>query len=254
MSKLKFEKAPNKINRGIAFLIYADPGIGKTTLATTLPEEETLIVNTEAGLGPTLGTKHVIFNLKDDLSQLQELYEYLRTQEHPFKYVVLDNISEMEQWMIATLTKGRRKDFVEVKEYGDAGYKMREYLTLFRDLIYQNITVVFNAWEMPLEIKNSNGEIVTKAYPKLFKRVAPEIAGKVDIVGHLEMYQKTGDRYIRFEPTREVLAKSQFKGIEKFEPAEFMPILKKLYAHDYGGEDEVVTSGKKQPKDATEKG
>lgn len=235
---LKFEKAPSKINRGIAFLIYADPGIGKTTLACTLPEEETLIINTECGLGPTLGTNHVIFNLKDDLSQLQELYTYLRTDKNnPFKYVVVDNISEMEQWMISTLTKGRRKDFVEIKEYGDAGYKIREYLTLFRDLIYQGITVVFNAWEMPLEIKNTNGEVVTKAFPKLFKRIAPEIAGIVDVVGHLEMYQKTGDRYIRFAPTREILAKSQLQGLEKFEPADFMPILKKLYDYDYKQEE-----------------
>ena len=230
---LKFEQAPAKINRGIAFLIYCDPGIGKTTLATTLPEKETLIINTEAGLGPTLGTEHVIFNLKDDLSQLQELYEHLRTQKHPFKYVVLDNISEMEQWMVNTLTRGRKKDFVEIKEHGDASYKMREYLHLFRDLIYKGITVVFNAWEMNLEIKNHAGEILTKTYPKLYKRVAPEIAGIVDVVGRLEMYQKTGDRYIRFAPERDVLAKSQLKGLEKFEPADFMPILKKLYEYDY---------------------
>lgn len=243
---LNFEKAPDKINRGISFLIYSDPGIGKTTLATTLPEEITLIINTEAGLGPTLGTNHIIFNLKDDLSQLQALYEYLRTHDHPFKYVVLDNISEMEQWMISTLTKGRSKDFVEIKEYGDAGYKMREYLTLFRDLIYQGITVVFNAWEMPLEIKNTGGEVVTKCFPKLFKRIAPEIAGIVDVVGHLEMYEKTGDRYIRFAPTKDILAKSQLAGLEKFEPADMMPILKKLYDYDYGGGKDAVANSRKK--------
>lgn len=234
---MKFVKAGNKVNRGIAFLIYADPGIGKTTLATTLPEEETLIINTEAGLGPTLGTNHLIFNLKDDLSQLEELYQHLRTAKHPFKYVVVDNISEMEQWMIATLTKSRGKDFTEIKEYGDAGYKMREYLTNFRDLIYKNITVVFNAWEMPLEIRNTGGEVVTKAFPKLFKRISPEICGIVDVVGHLEMYPKSGDRYIRFEPTPQITAKSQLKGLEKWEPAEFMPIIKKLYEYDYKKKD-----------------
>ena len=229
----KFEKAGDKINRGIAFLIYSDPGIGKSTLAATLPQGETLIVNSEAGLGAFLGTEHIIFNLKDDLSQLEGLYQHLRTQKHPFKYVVVDNISEMEQWMIATLTKSRGKDFTEIKEYGDAGYKMREYMTLFRDLVYKDITVVFNAWEMPLEIKNSGGEIVTKAFPKLFKRIAPELCGIVDVVGHLEMYPKTGDRYIRFEPTLGITAKSQFKGLTKFMEPDFMPILEALYSYDY---------------------
>lgn len=232
---LKFERAGNKIDRGISFLIYADPGIGKTTLATTLPEDETLIINTEAGLGPTLGTNHYIFNLKDDLSQLEALYKFLRTQKHAFKYVVLDNISEMEQWMINLLTKSRGKDFTELREYGDAAYKMREYLHLFRDLIYSGITCVMNAWEMPLEIKNSGGEVVTKAFPKLFKKVSPEICGIVDCVGHLEMYPKTGDRYIRFEATPGIVAKTQFKGLDKFEPADFKGVLKKLYEYDYSG-------------------
>lgn len=230
---LKFENAGNKISRGIAFLIYSDPGVGKTTLATTLPESETLIINTEAGLGPTLGTNHIIFNLKEDLSQLESLYQYLRTVKHPFKYVVVDNISEMEQWIINLLTKSRGKDFTELKEYGDAAYKIREYLHLFRDLVYKDITVVFNAWEMPLEIKNAGGEVVTKAFPKLFKKVSPEICGIVDCVGHLEMYSKTGDRFIRFESSPDAIAKSQLKGLEKFEQADFKIILEKLYKYDY---------------------
>ena len=231
---MDFEKASSTINRGISFLIYADPGVGKTTLATTLPHKETLIINTEAGLGPTLGkTDLTIFHLKDDLSQMEELYQYLRTNKHPFKYVVLDNISEMEQWMINTLTTGRGKDFVELKEYGDAAYKMREYLTLFRDLIYKNITVVFNAWEMPLPIQEHDGIVKTKLFPKMNRKVAPEICGKVDVVGHMEMYEKTGDRFIRFEPTNEIEAKCQFKGLDKFEPPDFHAILKKLYDYKY---------------------
>ena len=45
---MKTEKAGSKINRGLAICIYADAGTGKTTLATTLPENETLFINTEA--------------------------------------------------------------------------------------------------------------------------------------------------------------------------------------------------------------
>ena len=33
----------SEITKGISLLIYADPGIGKTTLAATLPVGETLI-------------------------------------------------------------------------------------------------------------------------------------------------------------------------------------------------------------------
>jgi phage nucleotide-binding protein len=227
----------NKIDRGIALLFYSDPGVGKTTLATTLPAEETLIINSESGLGPVLGKGHSVFDVHgDQISRLDDLYKYLRTQKHPFKYVVIDNISELEQWIILSLTKSRNKEFTEIREYGDAAYKMREYCHLFRDLIYKNITVVFNAWEMPLEIRNINGEVVTKTFPKLAKRISPEVCGIVDVVGHLEVHEKTGKRWVRFGPSAQYITKSQFQGLEKGEPADIPAILTKLYSHKYGGD------------------
>jgi phage nucleotide-binding protein len=229
--KLKCGIPGKTIDRGISFVIYSDPGVGKTTLATTLPPEGTLILNFEAGMGATLGKGHTIMPMKDDLSQMDFVYQTLRTTPIPF--VVLDNISECEQWMLNVLTKSRKKDFIELKEYGDSAYKMREYIRLFRDLVYVGTTVIFNAWELPIEVQVSGGEVKTKLFPKLSKKIAIELCGLVDVVGHLEMYPKTGDRYIRFEGTGEIQAKSQFRGLSKFEPADFPSILKKIYDYDY---------------------
>jgi phage nucleotide-binding protein len=237
------EKVGDKIDRGVSILIYADPGVGKTTLATTLPVGETLIINTEAGLGPCLGTGHYVFNLDQNLKQLQKLYEEIANEKHPFKYIVLDNISELQDWMVMTLTQSRGKDFTEIREHGDTGQKMREYLHLFRDLVFKGITVVFNAWEYPLEIETGPEVNVTKLFPKLYKRIAPEICGIVDIVGHLEMYEKTGERFIRLEGNSKLIAKSQFKGLEKFEPADLMQLLAKIRAYDYTRIGEDTTRG-----------
>jgi phage nucleotide-binding protein len=226
----------SKIDRGISMVIYADPGVGKTTLASTLPIGETLIINTEAGLGPLLGTGHTVFNLDQDLKQLEKLYQFLRIEEHPFKNVVIDNISEMQDWMIRSLYEGRGKDFPELKEYGDASTKMKEYCTLFRDLTTERkMNVIFNAWEYPLEIERTTGGVVTKIYPKLFPKIAPEICGKMDAVGHLEIYEKTGDRFVRFVGTSKVLAKCQFKGIADLEEPNLVSIIGKIKAWDYIG-------------------
>lgn len=238
---MKFEKVPDKINRGIAILIYADPGVGKTTLASTLPPEETLIINTEAGLGPLLGKKHAVFNLHgDNIEQLDELYKYLRTQKHPFKNVVLDNISELEQWVILSLTQRRGKEFTELREYGDAAHKMREFFHLFRDLVYQDINVVLNAWEFPLDIRNQEGCVITKTFPKIGRKLAPEVCGIVDVVGRLEVFEKSGKRWIRFGPSDQYITKSQFKGLEAGESPDLPAIFAKLKAYDY----KEVTDGK----------
>lgn len=229
---LDFVKAPAKIDRGVSIAVYADPGKGKTTLACTLPEAETLIINTEAGLGPTLGSNHVIFNLTD-VGQLDDLIRYLTTHHHPFKNVVVDNVSELEQKIILHLTHIRKKEFTELKEYGDASNKLRDALRDLRDLTYKGINVVFNAWEAPIELKNKDGEIVTKIFPKLSKKIAPELCGIVDMVAHLEVFEKTGDRWLRFGQTDQYITKSQFKGLDDGEPACLPSLFKKVKNYDY---------------------
>jgi len=236
---MDFEKVPDKINRGISFIIYANPGVGKTTLAATLPEKETLIINTEAGLGPLLGKEHICFNVlkaikNNNIEQvINDLYRHLRTEKHPFKNVVIDNLSELEQQLILNLTQARNKSSPEIREYGDSAYKMKEWAHLFRDLVYQDINVVFNAWEFPFEIRNADGIVVSKTFPLIGKKIAPQICGIVDVVGHLECNEKTQSRRVVFGQTSQYVTKSQFKGLDDTELADFPIILKKLNNYQY---------------------
>jgi phage nucleotide-binding protein len=239
------EKCSNSIdpNRGISMIVYADPGVGKTTLTTTLPDDETLIINSEAGLGPMLGKRHSVWNILKSVQNyeiektIDEMYKYLRTGNHPFKYIAIDNLSELEQQLLLCLTLRRGKQNPEMREYGEASFTIKKWVHLFRDLAFQGITVVFNAWEFPLDIQNKDGAIITKMFPKIGKKIAPDICGIVDLVAHLEVYDKTGQRWLRIGPSDQYITKCQFQGLENGEPAELMPILKKLYAHDYKGID-----------------
>ena len=126
------------------------------------------------------------------------------------------------------------KDFPDIKERGDTATKMKEYITLFRDLTTErHMNVVFNAWENPLDIERSDMGTVTKIAPKLSPGIVPDICGKVDAVGHLEVYEKTGDRFIRFVGTPKIMAKCQFKGIEEFEEANLPKVIAKIKAFNY---------------------
>jgi phage nucleotide-binding protein len=229
LSSFGLDKVGSKIDRGISFVIYSDPGIGKTTMATTLPADVTLIINTEAGLGPLLGTGHNIFNVvkavqntgKDLEYVISDIYMKLRTGDHPFENVVIDNLSELEQQLIHSLTMKRGKEVPELREYGESSFKMKEWMHNFRDLVYNNINVVFNAWEFPLDIRNSDGQILTKTFPMIGKKIAPQLCGIVDVVGHLEIYP---NQYI---------TKSHFKGLDMGEYPDFPTVLDKLRHYDY---------------------
>jgi phage nucleotide-binding protein len=247
--EIKYTKAPDKINRGISMIIYANPGVGKTTLASTLTPEETLIITTEAGLGPLLGKGHTLLDIRkvqennpdkslEDI--IQEIYLHLRTSKHPFKNVVLDNLSELENSLLQDYTRRRKKHTPEIREHGDVSYKMKEWVAMFRDLEYQGINVVFMAWELAMDIKNSNGEVITMTVPFVGKKVAIQICGLVDLVGHLEVYEKTGVRWVRVGPSSQYLTKCQFQGLEGGEEADLPKLLAKLNTHEYVAKKAVV--------------
>ena len=243
--EIQYQLSPNSISRGISIIIYADPGKGKTTLGTTLPKEETLFIVTEAGLGPLIGKGFqyvdILVAMKNHPEQsleeiIQDLYKFLRTEKHPWKYIVIDNLTELENQLLSDYTRRRKKPLPEGKEYGDVAYRIHEWVVLFRDLQYQGITVIFNTWERQSEMKSSTGESYTMAYPFLTGRNAVQVPGIVDAVGHLVVTQtQRGPAwYVEFGPSTMCLTKCQFQGLGK-EDANLGTIIDKINLFNYGG-------------------
>jgi phage nucleotide-binding protein len=235
-----YQTSPTTINRGISILIYADSGKGKTTLASTLPKEETLFVVTEAGMGPLIGKGFQYFDVLATMKLnplmpleeiIQEFYKNIRTDPKcPFKYIVIDNLTELENQLLGDYTKRRKKPFPEAKEYGDVAYRIHEWVVLFRDLQYQGITVIFNTWEKQSELKSATGESYTMGYPFLSGRNSAQIPGLVDAVGHL--ITKGEVRMVQFSQNNMFLTKCQFQGLGMEEP-NLMTILSKINTHNY---------------------
>lgn len=248
LNLMSYEKiAPAKISRGIAMIIYADPGRGKTTLASTLPVGDTIIITVEAGVGPLIGTGHRVVDVKEAMANtglsieaiMNDLYRKIRTREVIVGNIVIDNMSELIKCVLHHFTESRKKEFPEIKEHGDTAYKIMEWLNNWRDLVDLGINVVFNAWETQLDIQNSDGTIITKTCPDLGKSSTLRACGLVDAVGHLEVFEKTGKRWIRFGSDRQYLVKCQFKGLTSIDnptgaqQPDLQEIILKLKNYDY---------------------
>lgn len=237
---------PAKVDRGVSLIIFGDPGVGKTTTAATLPIGDTLIINTEAGIGPLLGSGHTVFSVKQAMMNggnietvMNDIYKRIRTRELVVKHVVIDNVSELIQALLHHYTDSRRKEFPELKEHGDTAYKVMEWISNWRDLVDLDIDVVFNAWEFPYDIQNNDGTVITKTCPTLGKASTFRACGLVDAVGHLEVFEKTGKRWIRFGPSKQFLTKCQFKGLvttdnpSGAQPPDLTQIINTIKSYDY---------------------
>ena len=91
-------------DRGVAMIVYSDPGVGKTSLIKTLSPEECLLISVDAGEYVLKDTHCPIFPLQESeqgLDDFKNLVEYLHSHETPFKYIFIDNMTELEKYFLS---------------------------------------------------------------------------------------------------------------------------------------------------------
>lgn len=123
------------VNQGNAFLIYSASGVGKTTLAATLPPAETLIISAEAGL---LALKRhkipaLIVTCFEDFQQALDMAKSSACDWA--KNIYVDSLSEIAEKCLSAdkkLTKDPRQ------AYGSMADTMIEYAKQFRDIPRKN--------------------------------------------------------------------------------------------------------------------
>lgn len=212
--------------RGIVALIYGDAGVGKTSLLAGFPPDRTTIKDIDGGSGVLLekGWDGSVEETAEDLSDLKAWIEWVSTARHRFTTVVLDSATNLERRMVFLIGDKRKKEFVDVKEYGDASSKMRSYLLALRDLSSKGINVVFIA-HAKSDVKGREGVI----FPFLSDKLAIELPGLVDICGYMGV-NPDGSRYLQFAPAPNLRTKTRFGCVQPYEELNLAAIFGRIYA------------------------
>ncbi len=100
-------------------LIYGEPGIGKTTLASEFPNP--IFIQIEDGAPPHMA--YTTFGVLTSFEQVMEKLEELYNEEHNHQTVVVDSITEMQRLVWAETCrrgdeKGHKKERIEDFGYG----------------------------------------------------------------------------------------------------------------------------------------
>lgn len=152
-SNLSFPSAKSlKGTRGLHMIVYAMPGVGKTTLAATAQEHpegaDVLIIDPEQTTGLVLGDRDDIAVFVPDnyahmLSELDKLVKgYGKT--HPYKTIVFDTITAVYYKMIIPAIVGGVENQVSQPQYGQANRKLIKLIDDMRHFTETGAHIIFN--------------------------------------------------------------------------------------------------------------
>ena len=205
-------------------MVYAESGMGKTTLLGTLPESETLIVSAESGL-LCLDDKDIAVVEINCWNDLQVVYSHIKKDPEwaHFKYIGIDSLTELSDMLVYTLENSPefRDPKMALKMWGEFSKRMTATIKAFRDL---DKSVIFTA--LPEDILD-NGAVVKKPYIK-GKAVQKMLASYFDEVFYLSVNTATDEREVQTQPSTAVQAKDRSGKLADFEEANLTTIINKI--------------------------
>jgi phage nucleotide-binding protein len=196
--------------KGRTSIIYGMAGRGKTTLLNTL-KGNVLLINIDCGeqvLNPhsdqnTFDICALISRNQTDpigsIKKFEAFVDFLLSQEKlEWDYIVVDNISEIQDTYIEAIGKARGKKYPERLIYRDTGIDMLRVLKKMRNLTYKGVDVIYIAWEATEKIEDFGGEVHSEKGPMIMGKTQSKISGLVDFVMALRV-DKKGDRFLQLD-------------------------------------------------------
>lgn len=189
-------------------LVYAPAKQGKTTLLGSAVGDERLtpmiLADLEAGTASIrskvrrVAIEELGKPLKDRIDVVRitrwddydRLYRYLEVNDHPYKAIALDSLTEVNYLSLSTVVEEakaadpRHEDLPEQRDYGKSSFQLRRLIRFFRDLPMHVFFTALDAIEIdPISRKE-------KIVPNLIGKLSREVVGLVDVVGYLAIVEE----------------------------------------------------------------
>lgn len=201
------------------YLLYANPGVGKTYALGYLPGK-TLLLDIDQSTS-TL-SKHPnkenidIWQLdssnmwKEWLDVTSELVKNKDKYEKEYDNICVDNLTELFKAQLEDLGKQGNNSGVP----SQANYQQSDFMNLrsLRGLNSIDCRIVLTAWESTMSFTDPNGQSFTKFVPDIREKIINNYLGLCDVVARLIVTEdKEGNRKRGFilQPTQTVEAKNR---------------------------------------------
>lgn len=210
---MKIIKATELKNNDACYLIYGNPGFGKTSAVKYIPGK-TLVINIDKSAKVLSGCKNIDVADVDTHKIWDEwltiVKELLKGAGQPYDTIVIDNVSELFRACLSNLGREGKNNRVP----SQADYQRVDFTILdsLRALLQLNKRIVFIAWETSDQWTDEDGMIYNRAMPDIRSKILNNFLGLTDVVARLvKKTTEDGDEVRGFilQPSASVYAKNR---------------------------------------------
>lgn len=206
---LEIKKAEDiKTTRG-TYLIYAPPGMGKTSSFKYF-EGKTLVLDIDRTTKVLKGEKNIdiieIDNINTWTNWEKVVMELVKSYKGKYDNICVDNISELERCLLSDLgSQGKNMGVPSQGNYQHMQFRLVNSLRYLKNL---DANIVLTAWETTDLYTTAEGQQFNRSYPQLNGKILNNVSGLCDVVTKLAI-NKDGERGFILAPTNSYFAKNQ---------------------------------------------
>lgn len=210
---MKITKATDITLNDSCYLIYGNPGFGKTSALKYIPGK-TLVIDIDKS-SKVLNRCENISIAEVDTHKIWDEWlnvvkDLLKGAAEPFDTIVVDNVSELFRACLANLGREGKNHRVP----SQADYQRVDFTILdsLRALLQLKKRIVFTAWETSDQWTDENGMIYNRAMPDIRSKILNNFLGLTDVVARLVKKTTEDGEEVRgfvLQPSASVYAKNR---------------------------------------------